>query len=76
MSLYHCRPTAFTTALTYLATSSSLVFTVRVRVHVCVGSYAASCTSGANSSSCVCVGCGCVRACAASNFLGVTVFGG
>eukprot|EP01047_Picozoa_sp_COSAG01_P050202 COSAG01_NODE_5049_length_4525_cov_11.015590_3_plen_82_part_00 len=36
MSLYHCRPTAFTTALTYLATSSSLVFTVRVCMCACV----------------------------------------
>eukprot|EP01047_Picozoa_sp_COSAG01_P069249 COSAG01_NODE_10193_length_2224_cov_3.981176_1_plen_157_part_00 len=50
----HCRLSTFTPALTYLATSSSLVFTVRVCVRVCVGSYAASCTSGANSSSCVC----------------------
>eukprot|EP01047_Picozoa_sp_COSAG01_P137365 COSAG01_NODE_67875_length_265_cov_2.445783_1_plen_41_part_01 len=32
MTLYHCRPIAFTTALTYLATSSALDFTVRVCV--------------------------------------------
>jgi hypothetical protein len=36
MTLYHCRPIAFATALTYLATSSSLVFTGRVSVRACV----------------------------------------
>jgi hypothetical protein len=33
----HCRPIALATALTYLATSSSLVFTVRVCACMCGG---------------------------------------
>eukprot|EP01047_Picozoa_sp_COSAG01_P067423 COSAG01_NODE_9520_length_2421_cov_17.671404_3_plen_208_part_00 len=64
MTLYHCRPTAFTTALDiYLATSPpSLVSSSFECACVGQGSYAASCTSGANSNSCVCGG-ECVRAC-------------
>ena len=54
MTLYHCRPTAFTTALDiYLATSSPSLVSSPFEC-ACVGSYAASCTGGANSSSCVC----------------------
>ena len=54
MTLYHCRPTAFTTTLDiYLATSSPSLVSSPFEC-ACVGSYAASCTSGANSSSCVC----------------------
>ena len=61
MTLYHCRPTAFTTALDiYLATSSPSLVSSPFEC-ACVGSYAASCTGGANSSSCVCGG-ECVRA--------------
>eukprot|EP01047_Picozoa_sp_COSAG01_P093457 COSAG01_NODE_24586_length_773_cov_35.455490_1_plen_97_part_00 len=49
MTLYHCRPTAFTTALDiYLATSSPSLVPSPFEC-ACVGSYAASCTSGADT---------------------------